>query len=138
MAAVWGTIAYKLFVGMNPPDIETQTITGVDFKRIQTTKGERITIQPDYRDPFLGKIYRKKAPVKTKKRVPKKPPVVFPPVQFIGIVAGNDVSYIIQINGKQEIFKIGETYQGITLKKGSERTIQIRYKGASKKVPLLQ
>lgn len=136
--AVWGTIGYKLFVGMNPSPIRTKTISNVDFKKVETKKGERIVIQPDYRDPFLGKIYRKKVKKPIIKKVPKKPPVVFPLVQFIGIVSGSETSYILQINGRQEIFKIGETYQEITLQKGSERSVLIRYKGASKKVALVQ
>lgn len=138
VVAVWGTIGYKLYSNMNPHVEKTKVIANTDFKRIQTSKGEQRTIQPDYRDPFLGKIYRKKTPAKPIKNTVKKPPVVFPPIQFVGFISGNTDSFIIQINGRQEIFKKGQTYQEVTLKKGDAKRIVIQYKRASKTILRMQ
>ncbi len=118
---------------MNPtiPQIKTAEIT--KFKRVDTKKVERIDIQPDYRDYFLGKLYRKKKKIKPVKKTVT-PPVIFPPINFIGIIEGTTTSYIIQINGRQEIFKKGQTFQGITLKRVKNKSIIIKYKGASKTI----
>ncbi len=136
--AVWGTIGYRLFSGMNPSTPESAVVTNTDFKRIYTEKGELKTIQPDYRDPFLGKVYRKKKKQVPVKRVVKKNPIVFPPIQYIGIISGNTNSFIIQINGRQEIFRKDQTIQGVTLKKGDEKNIVIQFKGESKIVQRMQ
>lgn len=138
VVAVWGTIGYKLYSNMNTAVEKTTVIANTDFKRIHAEKGEQRTIQPDYRDPFLGKIYKKKVKKAPVKKVVKKAPVVFPPVQYIGIISGNINSFIIQINGRQEIFKKGQTFQGITLKKGNEKNIVIQFKGASKTMQRMQ
>ncbi|MDT7831229.1 hypothetical protein RQM59_02500 [Flavobacteriaceae bacterium S356] len=138
VTAVWGTIGYKLYSNMNPSTEKAMVIANTDFKRIQTSKGEQRTIQPDYRDPFLGKIYRKKVRPTTKKKTIKKDPIIFPPIEFIGIISGNTNSFIIQINGQQEIFKKGQTHQGVMLQKGDTKSVIIRYKGASKTITRMQ
>jgi len=138
VVAVWGTIGYKLYSNMNPTTSKTAVVANTDFNRIQTKKGERKEIQPDYRDPFLGKIYRKKVQPKPVKKAIKKDPVMFPPIQFIGVISGKKTSYIIQINGQQEIFKTGQTQQGITLKKGTAKSVLISYKGISKTIIRMQ
>lgn len=133
---VWGTIAYKLFSNSNPDLPKTSVAGEINFKRIQSQPLEKIVIQPDYRDPFLGKLYRKKKPARTVKKVVKKPTVVFPQVLFIGFIEGAAKSYILQINGRQEIFAIGQTFQDITLKSVQDNEIVITYKGESRKIPL--
>lgn len=138
VVAVWGTIGYKLYSNMNPTTTKTSVVANTDFKRIETKKGDQREIQPDYRDPFLGKIYRRKVQPKVVKKTIKKDPVPFPPIQFIGVISGKTTSYIIQINGSQEIFKIGQTHQEITLKKGTNKSVLISYKGTSKTIIRMQ
>ena len=138
VAAVWGTIGYKLYSNMNPSTEKAAIIANTDFERIQTQKGEQRAIQPDYRDPFLGKIYRKRVQPKTIKKTIKKDPIIFPPIQFIGVISGNTNSFIIQINGQQEIFKKGQAHQGVTLQKGDMKSVTIRFKGTSKTITRMQ
>lgn len=134
--AVWGTIGYQLYMNMNPSVPQVQVTEETTFDKIQTKQQRKIEIAPDYRDPFLGKLYRKEKKKLPVKRQPKKIPVIFPKIEFIGLIEGNKKSYIIQINGSQEIFEIGQTFQGVTLKKAKNKSIIISYKKAPKEILL--
>ncbi|QMU65039.1 MAG: hypothetical protein GKR88_12580 [Flavobacteriaceae bacterium] len=136
VAAVWGTIGYRIYSNMNPVSPAIQPVQNIGFKKIKPKQVDRIEIQPDYRDPFLGKIYKKKTPTRKKTPVKVKPAVVFPPIQFIGLIEGTTVSYIIEVNGHQEIFKIEQTFQQVTLKKAKDKNITIVYQGALKTISL--
>lgn len=138
VVAVWGTIGYKIYSNLNPSMPNTKAVGETQFKRIEKRASEKIEIQPNYRDPFLGKLYReKKKTVKVKKTV-RKDPVQFPPMNFIGIIEGKSTSYIIQINNQQEIFKLGQTFQGVTLKSAKSKEITVKYKGVLKTILLRQ
>jgi hypothetical protein len=134
--AVWGTIGYQIYSNMNPSTPEKQTIGVTEFNKIQTKQVRKIEISPDYRDPFLGKLYRKKKKTQPVQKQSKKVPVIFPQIDFIGLIEGSTKSYIIQINRRQEIFKVGQTFQGVTLKKAKNKSIIITYKKASKEILL--
>jgi hypothetical protein len=136
VVAVWGTIGFKIYSNLNPSMPKAKAVGEIQFKRIEKKASEKIEIQPNYRDPFLGKLYKeKKRTVKTKKIV-HKDPVQFPPINFIGLIEGKSVSYIIQINNQQEIFKLGQTFQGVTLKSAKSKEVTVKYKGKSKTILL--
>jgi hypothetical protein len=136
VVAVWGTIGYKLYSKSNPDRIKKDITSTVDFKRVQTKKHSEIKITPNYRDPFLGKAYKKKTTSVVKTKAPVKAPVEFPKIAFLGFIEGKTTAYIIQIHHLQEVFKIGETKQGITLKNANDQEIVIQYLGAFKSFPL--
>ena len=137
VALVWGAIGYQFFTRykINDPVITTNQVV----KPYQQEKKQAVnyTIQPDYRDPFLGKIYRKKHPV-NKKITSSKPKVIFPKILYNGSINGSTKSYIISINGVQEVFQLKQTMKGITLVKANEREITLKYQGETKKYLLLQ
>ncbi|MFY0602966.1 MAG: hypothetical protein JXQ93_03385 [Flavobacteriaceae bacterium] len=138
VAAVWGTIGYKIYSNLNPEIPKKEIVGEVEFNRIQTKAVNKIEIKPDYRDPFLGKLYKRPVKKNTKKVKVKKEPVQFPPIDFIGIIKGATTSYIIQINGQQEIFKPGQTYQGVMLKRAKAKNITVIYKGVLKTIQLTE
>ncbi|MBL4604155.1 MAG: hypothetical protein JKY02_00370 [Flavobacteriaceae bacterium] len=130
VAIVWGAIGYQFYKNYNPDIpvvVERSTTRYVPLKK---NTQDSYTISPDYRDPFLGKIYRKKI-VKIKKGVPK-PKVIFPKIVFKGIVNGNKRSYIIEINGIQEVFVLKQRFQGITLVKATSTSIKMKCLGEVK------
>ena len=134
VAIVWGSIGYQLYSNYNPPapDIIENKST-YSFPKGEN-KNKSYTIKPDYRDPFLGKIYRKKIP-KVKKVTPK-PKVVFPNIVFKGIINGSKKSYIIAVNGVQEVFQIKHSFQNVTLVKVTEKAIRVKYQGETKEYTL--
>jgi hypothetical protein len=113
--------------------------TAIEIQRTFTpqkyTEKEFYTIKEPYRDPFLGKFPATKV-IRTKKV--KKLTVVFPSIVYNGIISGNtSQSYILTINGRQELFKLKETLNEVTLLKATVVEVMISYKG-NKKTILLQ
>lgn len=134
VVVVWGAIGFQLYKHYNPAPVETHIGEVPKFIPQQGEKQVGYAIQPDYRDPFLGKIYKKKVAVKKTKK--PKPKVNFPPIVFNGEIKGNQKLYIISINGKQEIFKLRQSIQGIQLIKASARSVVLKYQGVRKEFKL--
>ena len=136
VALVWGAIGYQIYSRYNPdtPVVETQIAS--TFIPNKKKEVENYTINPDYRDPFLGKIYRKPKP-KVKQAV-QKPQVVFPPITYNGIIKGETKAFIISINGQEEIFKLKQVIKGVELIRGNDNEIIIKYQGERKKYPILR
>ena len=136
---VWGAIGYQVYSHYTPDVPDLPTNISQKFVPDKTQKVENYTIQPDYRDPFLGKIYKKPKP-KVKKVVRKpKPQVVFPNISYNGIIKGaNENAFIISINGSQEIFQKGKVMKGVELVKGDGNEITVKFKGITKKYPIIQ
>ena len=132
---VWGAIGYQIFMRLQP----NAGTTAIEIQRTFTpqkyTEKEFYTIKEPYRDPFLGKFPATKV-IRTKKV--KKLTVVFPGIVYNGIISGNtSQSYILTINGRQELFKLKETLNEVTLLKATVEEVMISYKG-NKKTILLQ
>lgn len=130
VALIWGTIGYQLYKGYHPdiPEIEMGSI--VAFKPETNNPITSYTITPDYRDPFTGKIYRKS--VKIKKKIATKTTVVFPTIIYKGIINGSKNSYIISINGIDQIFQLKQTVLGVTLISSKDKSIVIKYQNQTK------
>lgn len=131
---VWGSIGYQVYKNYNPslPEIsKTSSLPDVPKQHIASSSYE---ILVEYRDPFTGKLFKK--PVKKIKKTTSKSPVIFPKIQFKGMIDGVKKSYIISINGHQEIFQLNQTYQQITLREASKKNITVVYKNKPKKYTL--
>jgi len=134
VVAVWGAIGYQFYTRYNP-----ETTIVIENKRSlfnpqQTQEVTSYTIEPDYRDPFTGKLYQKK--VLPKRKVTPKPAVVFPAIEFKGIIEGNQKTYIIAINNQQEIFQLQQTKQEVTLVKATGKEVTLKYQNETKKYTL--
>ena len=132
---VWGAIGYQIFMSLHP----NSGITAIEVKSTFTpqkyTEKEFYTIKEPYRDPFLGKFPSTKV-IRINKA--KKLTVVFPSIVYNGIISGNSSqSYILTINGRQEVFKLKDTLNEVTLLKATVEEVMISYKG-NKKTILLQ
>ena len=113
---IWGIIGYQIYSRLNPPILELNTVQiNNSFTREKALEIPFYELKPEYRDPFLGKFKEKKKVVKTKKIIPKIE-IPFPTVLYNGIIeTSSSKSYILTINGKQQILKLGEVSQEIKL-----------------------
>ena len=136
VALIWGAIGYQFYKGYNPDVPEIPINTSSRFIPEKYKKETSYTINPEYRDPFTGKLYRK--PVKIKKRNTPKPQVVFPPILYKGVITGSKKSYIISIGGQSQIFQMKQTISGVTLIKESNKIITVKYQNKTKKYTLVE
>jgi hypothetical protein len=131
---VWGAIGYQIFRGLQPNLAITAIETNNVFTPQKYAEKEFYTIKEAYRDPFLGEPPSTKV-IRIKKV--KKSEVVFPRIVYNGFVSGNrSQSYILTINGRQEVFKLKETINEVTLLKATIKEVIISYKGSKKTILL--
>lgn len=135
---IWGIIGYQFFnhfSSNDTPEIETSTFTFTPKKKTQQ-KG--YIVKADYRDPFLGKLpSAKKKKVVAKKKTTPKATIPFPNVAYNGVVEGGTKSYILTINGNQEIMTIGQTLHKITLKKADKTSAVVVFNSEEKTIQLV-
>lgn len=132
--AVWGTIAYKIMLALNPelPEIQQQKIAVNNNYKVKTVV-DTFSISTVNRDPFLG-TYTKKALTSPKL---KKKNLIWKPIQYKGIVKrGNNQMFIVNINGKQNLLKSGQVKDSIKLVYGNSKSITMRYKNSTKSFSL--
>ena len=59
----------------------------------------------------------------------------FPDVQYNGSVEGNkESSYILTVNGIQDVVKVQQVLQGVQLIKASENQVSVKFKNELKKI----
>jgi len=135
---VWGLIGYKIYDAIKPNELiinATDELT--DFKPEELKIQDTFSIQPIYRDPFLGKTFIKKRPFAKKiSNAQLMEEDSFPLIQFNGIIApkqkGRETLYLVVINKNQYFFSIGQQIDGVKLLKGTTKKITLRYKKTKK------
>ncbi len=136
--AVWGTIAYKIIVALNPdiPEFQPQEFVTKSNYKVETSI-DTFSITKVNRDPFLGTYSKKEE--SPKKATTKKKPISWLPIQYHGIIKnGGNEMYIVSINGKQHLLKKGQARDSIQLLYGNVKSITMRYKNTSKIFKLKQ
>ncbi len=131
---VWGIIGYQFYSRWHPKN-EGEELLRVSHSKFvpQPVAAEtHYKIQAKYRDPFLETHYRTKK-IPSKKRINREPQLPFPTVVYNGMVKGSRyTSYVLTINGKQEVFKTGQSIQDITLVKADEKGALVRFQKINK------
>ena len=137
VVVVWGSVGVRIF---NQIESDAPVIIRSNAKFIPKGQKEKIdyTILPNYRDPFLGKLYVKPKPKVRKKTVVNKPLVVFPNIQYNGVINGDTKTFIITIDGGQRLFEVGDVIKGVELVKGNNKEVTLRYQKKTKKYSILQ
>lgn len=135
--AIWGIIGYKIVATVNPDtNAPVQDNFNVAFNPKTNTEIDTFSVKTANRDPFLGTLLVKKTPIKkTKKVTVKKNEWV--PVVYNGIVSNKNTTnkvYVVSINNKQYLMKLGQEFNGIKLIKGNNTEITVSYKGERKTV----
>ena len=125
---VWGIIGFQIYRYLNPDEEKLQEISIEEFKPIAKKQQETYQVKIHERDPFLGKLLVK--PKKITRTIVKKTPITFPNVLYNGIIESTKKkTFIMTINGQQKEISIGQTFNEVTLLKGSSREVLLRYKG---------
>jgi predicted ribosome-associated RNA-binding protein Tma20 len=127
---VWGTIAYKIIIALNPdlPDIQQKEFAINNNYKVDT-KIDTFSITVVNRDPFLGTYTKKPLP----KPKLKKKTLIWKPVKYHGMVKkGNNQMFIISINGTQCLLKKGQITDSIKLIYGNSKSVTMQYKNNSK------
>ncbi|CAM1344626.1 hypothetical protein [Tenacibaculum amylolyticum] len=132
---VWGIVGYQIFSYANPESEEIAEIDYQKFRPKENKEKELYTVSVHERDPFLDTY---KAPPKKKKGNYKPKPkttIAFPNIVYNGMVAnGNTKSFIVTINGAQQIMNRGGVANEVKLLSGTLSKIKIRYKGVTKTI----
>lgn len=135
---IWGLVGLRFYKRVNPgSEVASEPYVQEEFTPKKFVKNKIYEVKADYRDPFLGKLTpKKRGKTKSKKKVNKKT-IPFPKIIYNGIVkGGNTKSYTITINGKQEVFKIGESIHKVKLVKATQEYIVVRFNKVSKTIKL--
>ncbi|WP_109301634.1 hypothetical protein [Aquimarina sp. AU474] len=135
---IWGAIIYQVTDAFSDDDPLATDSTAITFSKIEGKERDHFLISSVTRDPFLGTMYKpKKEPVKKITPRVKKPEVTWPSVTYKGMVTGNPVIYLIEINGTDQLMQRNEVVSDIKLIKASSSWVQLRFKGEAKRFEIL-
>lgn len=138
---IWGTIGYKIYDAVNSSEEPiTTSSTIVSFTPKENIEKDTFHINNDHYDPFLKKPYQKKqASSKTRKSIKPDKSIVFPTIVYRGAISktkSTDNIYILEVNGRQQLFRVRKQIEDITLLKGTKKSVKISYKGIQKEIPI--
>lgn len=137
---IWGAVGYRIYKGISPSETALNTETAqVNFKPKEPVQRDTFSIVADYRDPFLGTMAKKKkVVVKPKNQAPPVPEVS---ITYTGSVLGNNSNnsiFFVNIAGVQQLLKLKQTVNGVTLVSGTEKEIRVRHQGKLRTISLQQ
>jgi len=128
---LWGTIGYQVLSALSPEEsaVVTENIS-VIFSP-EKTKVDTFYITQVKRDPFLGKLTRKKTK-KVQSRNTKKADLEnsWPQIQYQGMIkkqGENSQIFIVTINQQQYLLKKNQELEKVKLLKGNTKEIQVRF-----------
>jgi hypothetical protein len=136
---VWGAVLYQIF-SFTTTDLDV-TANNPEFtiKPLKIKERQSFTINVNYRDPFLGKMYAPQTVSKVKsgsssvKKAPKiQEALVWPVVLYKGMISDSKTKnriFMLVIDGQNHYMKIGETQNEIFLKEGDKESVYLKYKG---------
>lgn len=140
VVAVWGTIGFKAWDGLNGNDSEQIVQNSTKpFIPKKVVIADTFSVQNITRDPFLGTIEKQKGSKPERMIVP--PKIKWIPIVYNGILKNNVTGehvYVLQINNKEHLLKRGNKIEGITLIKGNSKSIVVKYKGEQKTIKLYE
>jgi hypothetical protein len=130
---IWGTIGYRIISVASPTFSEVkQDNFDMVFNPKSNTEADTFSIQSFERDPFLGTLsHTKKAKNLNGKEKPLEPIIDFmPSITYSGLVKKQSTTnqvFVVTINNNQFLLKKGQIADSVTLVKGSDKEIVIRY-----------
>ncbi|SHH87935.1 hypothetical protein [Flavobacterium defluvii] len=136
---VWGAVLFQVFSFTNADEIIPESNPEFGIKPLKINKRESFSININYRDPFLGKMYNpetvlhpKTISAKTVKVIKKAEPLVWPNIIYKGLISdtkGKSKIFMLIIDGKNYYMKVGDTENEIFLKDGDKESVYVKYKG---------
>jgi hypothetical protein len=133
---IWGGVIYQFFSFASTPKEEKVIQSPISLNPLTFKERDTFSINVNYRDPFLGKMYKpqtkvyKKAKVKTVPKVQE--PIVWPTILYKGIVSDTKEKnkiFMLIINGQTFLMKKGTVEQEVFLKEGNRESVYVKYKG---------
>lgn len=137
---IWGKLVYDFISLKNGGDLPEITSSNLPSELEYKTDNFDYQVSGEYRDPFLGKSYKKQNNSATKTLKTKKisvtkentsMPIVWPKIIYQGKTkanAGNNGTAFLVVNGKSTLLKMGSTYQGIQIQELANDSIVLSYK----------
>lgn len=144
---LWGMIIYKIFsVASGGDDIGQVQGTVSVVNNDNNALTDTFSINPTYRDPFLGKTNKtatiaivgssNSKPISTPKPIATNPiNKTFPNIIYGGLIKNkqsNKQLVLIQINGQSNIMKIGDIVNEVELTKVFRDSIEVKFKKEKK------
>ncbi|MCF6318178.1 MAG: hypothetical protein L3J83_02700 [Proteobacteria bacterium] len=139
---VWGSVGYKIWSGLNPviPEVKQQDVF-VSFNPKINAVIDTFSVQTAERDPFLGTLTKPQVKNTMSLATKQTKTVVWLPISYHGLVkkqGSKQEVFVVNINGKQQLLKLRQSIEGVTLVKGNTKEIIVRYKNQQKTIPVLQ
>ncbi|MAL60624.1 MAG: hypothetical protein CMC14_11305 [Flavobacteriaceae bacterium] len=132
VVAIWGFFFFQLFDACNPDEVTISLNSMGTFKTPEIKQKESFELQPIEKDPFLGTAYVKSNKRGSNPSASKKSDLPWPNIQYLGVVQNSnskDKVFVVSINGQQQVIKKGETFNEITVLKGNDETLSLRFQG---------
>lgn len=135
---VWGAVLFQLFSFTSSDEIITANNSELTIKPLKFNKRQSFSIDINYRDPFLGKMYAENTTPKPKvnnaaaKTVKPKETLVWPVILYKGLISDTkdkNKIFMLIIDNRNYYMKIGDTENEIFLKSGDKESIYVKYKG---------
>lgn len=135
---IWGLVVYEFVSFGSAEEIVHESPSNWVVQPHTYKEPQKIIIETNYRDPFLGTLHVPAAPVtqpkKQKKPIKVKadPELVWPAIQFKGVISDvkeKKKTFLLIINGKNCFMSIGDTANGIFLKSGDKESVYVKYQG---------
>ena len=136
MLLIWGIIGFKIYNALSPDTPESKEFAAIKFNPQVKSQKDTFSISANYRDPFLGTMPKKKI---NKVSKPKKKEAPKRTISFTGSILNKNANssiFFITIEGVQFLIKPGQTHKEVTLIKGTEKSIRVRYNGITETIPL--
>jgi len=136
---IWGLVIYRLF-DFTADDIPDGTPLNFKVKPLAIKPKDTFSINVNYRDPFLGKMY---LPVQGKKTIKKAsttkqtPPLIWPSIVYKGIVSDNKNKkkvFMLIISGQTFLMSEKDTQLDVHLTGGNREYITVRFQGVANKI----
>jgi hypothetical protein len=128
---IWATVLYQLFsyTAATPVVVENREILHEKVSGLKPIDTSLLNV--NYRDPFLGKVYRITAPIKhTLRSKPKEPPIVWPLIIYKGMVSderGSNGVFMLIIDGKTMLMKKGSSEKGVVILEGNRQSVTLGF-----------
>lgn len=135
---IWSLVIYQFFSFGTVEAIVEQPQSNLYTKPYEYKEPQKIAIETNYRDPFLGTVdvpAKSLNKLKLEKKIVKVKPIpkiIWPEIQYKGVLSDvkeKKKTFLLIINGKNCFMSIGDTANGILLKSGDKESIYVKYQG---------
>jgi hypothetical protein len=142
---IWGLVVYQFFSFSKNEAVVVSENNDFAFKSIEFKTRDTSSINVNYRDPFLGKMYSgntnvvSKKSVGSRKPVLPKTPIILQTILYKGIISDTKDKtrvFMLIINGRTYLMKKGDSESDVFLKDGNRESITVKNKGILQTIPL--